>query len=264
MSEKGRAVTILVHRDGALDSKRYRLPLWALRALTVSASGLLMLIVLGAVLYTPVVRTAARVPSMRREIDGLRAENAQVAQLAQTLSEMEQRYSQVRGMLGANVIPERPRLADSAPVARPILARGPSDPARFPDGLSAPEHWPLDEMGFVTRGPAEAGFDTEVHSGLDIAVPVHSSIRAAGGGVVMAAANDLELGLFVRLRHPDDYESVYGHASRLLVQPGDTVRAGQVIALSGSTGRSTAPHLHFEIRQRGRSIDPRTLVNEES
>jgi murein DD-endopeptidase MepM/ murein hydrolase activator NlpD len=55
---------------------------------------------------------------------------------------------------------------------------------------------------------------------------------------------------------------MYGHASRLLVHEGDTVSAGQVIALTGSSGRSTAPHLHFEIRREGRSLDPLTFVKE--
>jgi murein DD-endopeptidase MepM/ murein hydrolase activator NlpD len=57
---------------------------------------------------------------------------------------------------------------------------------------------------------------------------------------------------------------MYGHASRLLVRDGDDVRAGQVIALSGSSGRSTAPHLHFEIRRGGRTVDPLSLVKEGS
>lgn len=76
------------------------------------------------------------------------------------------------------------------------------------------------------------------------------------------AGTDTSYGLFVLLRHPDGYESMYAHASRLLVRENDEVSAGQVIALSGSTGRSTAPHLHFEIRRGGRSLDPLTLVKE--
>jgi murein DD-endopeptidase MepM/ murein hydrolase activator NlpD len=64
------------------------------------------------------------------------------------------------------------------------------------------------------------------------------------------------------VQHPEGYLTMYGHLSRVLVIRNDTVRAGQVIALSGNTGRSTAPHLHFEIRLGGRSIDPLTLVRE--
>jgi murein DD-endopeptidase MepM/ murein hydrolase activator NlpD len=55
---------------------------------------------------------------------------------------------------------------------------------------------------------------------------------------------------------------MYGHLSRILVAAGDSVASGQVIGLSGNTGRSSAPHLHFEIRQRGLSLDPQTLVKE--
>jgi murein DD-endopeptidase MepM/ murein hydrolase activator NlpD len=57
---------------------------------------------------------------------------------------------------------------------------------------------------------------------------------------------------------------MYGHASRLIADVGDTVQAGQVIALSGTTGRSTAPHLHFEITHEGSSIDPRLVLQEGS
>jgi len=82
--------------------------------------------------------------------------------------------------------------------------------------------------------------------------------------VVAAAGTDPAYGLFVLLRHSDGYETMYGHASRLLVQEGDAVPARQVIALSGSSGRSTAPHLHFEIRREGKSLDPLTVVKQEN
>src|SRR5436309_910250 len=88
--------------------------------------------------------------------------------------------------------------------------------------------------------------------------------RAAGGGVVEAAGTDAAYGLFVLLRHSSGYETMYGHASRLLVREGDSVQAGQVIALSGNSGRSTAPHLHFEIRREGKSLDPLTVVKQEN
>ena len=77
-----------------------------------------------------------------------------------------------------------------------------------------------------------------------------------------SAGTDRDYGLFILLRHPEGYETMYGHASRLLAAEGDEVQAGQVIALTGSSGRSTAPHLHFEIRREGKSLDPLTMVRE--
>ena len=101
------------------------------------------------------------------------------------------------------------------------------------------------------------------HPGLDIAVPQNTYIRAAGDGSVRAAGVDDVYGQYVVLAHGDDLETVYGHASRLLVTAGEQVRRGEVIGLSGSTGRSTAPHLHFEVRVRGRAVDPTMFVGHE-
>lgn len=261
MTERHRAVTIMIHRDGDLASRSLRAPLWLVRAAVVTGSVLAALLILGFALYAPIVRTALRVPGLNREIARLRAENEQVRSLAVRLEEIEARYDQVRTMLGGDLVPTRPRPYGTQPVALAVVVPAPGAAERPPIGPSTPSRWPLDEPGFVTRGTAR-GSDDEPHSGLDIAVPPGTPIRAAGGGFVRRAGEDPEYGLFVLISHPRGYESMYGHASRLLVQPGDSVVAGQVIALSGSTGRSTAPHLHFEILREGRALDPRTVVTE--
>jgi len=264
MSPRRRSVTFMMHRDGDLTSQSLRLPLWLVRTGVITGSVLTVLVVLGAILYTPIARTAARVPSLNREIERLRAENEQVHQLAAALEEMESRYDQIREVMGADVLRARPLDASEQAVAYPILVREPSEDGRYEEGPSPPSHWPLGEDGIVTRGTVAGNTGGEPHSGLDIAIAVGTPIRATGGGVVVEAGEDPEYGLFVLLEHPEGYRSMYGHASRLLVTTADTVAAGQVIALSGSTGRSTAPHLHFEVLHEGRSIDPRSLVREES
>jgi murein DD-endopeptidase MepM/ murein hydrolase activator NlpD len=108
----------------------------------------------------------------------------------------------------------------------------------------------------------KAGGRDEAHPGIDIAVSVGSLVRASGGAIVRQAGEDPEYGFFVLLDHSEDYQTMYGHLSRILVTPGATVETGEVIGLSGNSGRSTAPHLHFEIRQRGQSLDPLTMVKE--
>ena len=259
----GRAVTVVVHREGDPRSRQFRLPLWGARVLVGGGALLGVAIAVGAVLYAPIVRSAASVAGLKSRVARLEAERNQVQVLARQLDEAEQRYERIRDMMGGAIVPVLPDLSSTPiPAVAPLVVPPPGTPARYETGLSMPRHWPLDQRGIITRGQIGAGARDETHSGLDIAVPVGTPIRASGGGVVAEVGDDPEYGLFVLLNHPNQYQSLYGHASRLLVHLGDTVLAGQVVALAGSTGRSTGPHLHFEIRRGSRAIDPRTVVKE--
>ncbi len=132
--------------------------------------------------------------------------------------------------------------------------------ARARLGASRPSIWPLSERGFVTQELYDGG--TGDHPGLDIAVPSDSYIRAAGGGTVVDVGEDVVYGRFVVIDHGEATASLYGHASTTFVRLGQSVRERQVIALSGSTGRSTAPHLHFEVLVNGEPADPLTFVEQ--
>jgi len=263
MRRSNPGVTIMLHRDGAVESTTYRVPLWALRAASITGITVASILLIAVLLYGPTVRAAARVPFLTREIARLNAENEQVRQLSGRLVEMETRYAQVRTMLGGDIVPALPAGGEALPISHPVLAWAPG--RRAPEtGPTIPQRWPLDERGVVTRGQVTEGSADETHPGIDIAIAMGTPIRASGGGTVSRMGSDPEYGLFVLITHPDGYQTMYGHASRLLVAEGDEVNAGQVIALSGSTGRSSAPHLHFEIRRNGRSIDPRNAGLEES
>jgi len=261
----GRAVTVLLQRDGATRSRTFRISLWTLRVGVVLAGVAIVGLLLVAVLYAPLVRAAARVPGLEREVARLRGENAKVHELSAALDSLERRYVQVRQMIGADIVRDPVATTATLPVAPPIRAR--TGPA-VAEGAAAgvPSRWPLDEVGYVTRGQigAASGTDTtdETHPGIDVAVPTGSLVRASGGGTVRQTGEDPEYGTFVLLDHSDGYQTMYGHLSRVVVTTGRSVVTGEVIGLSGSTGRSTAPHLHFEVRRQGLSIDPLTLVHE--
>lgn len=102
---------------------------------------------------------------------------------------------------------------------------------------------------------------TSFHSGLDLKADVGTEVFAAQRGTVEKIGSLDLYGLFIILKHDGQYETVYAHLDEIFVREGQTVGAGDRIALSGNTGRSTGPHLHFEIRKDGIPVDPSTLMS---
>lgn len=94
------------------------------------------------------------------------------------------------------------------------------------------------------------------HSGIDFAGHVGTPVHASGDGVVVRASYSKDYGNVVMIDHGHGVVSLYAHNSKLEVRTGDVVMAGEEIAKMGSTGRSTGPHLHFEVRQYGQRVDP--------
>lgn len=101
-----------------------------------------------------------------------------------------------------------------------------------------------------------------MHKGIDLAIRSNDTIRAAFDGKVRLTNYEGKgYGNYVILRHPNGLETVYGHLNKFLVKPDQVVKAGQPIALGGSTGRSTGPHLHFETRYMGYAINPNAIFD---
>ncbi|MCK6545434.1 M23 family metallopeptidase, partial [Myxococcota bacterium] len=94
------------------------------------------------------------------------------------------------------------------------------------------------------------------HHGLDIAAPEGAPVRAAGAGTVVRAGEESGYGNVVVVDHGAGIETRYAHLAAIHVRPGQRLDAGVELGLVGSTGKSTGPHLHFEVRRDGRSIDP--------
>lgn len=99
------------------------------------------------------------------------------------------------------------------------------------------------------------------HSGVDIKTCANDTIRSTFDGVVRMSKPYSAYGNVVVVRHPTGLETVYSHNSKNLVQSGDTVRAGQAIALTGRTGRATTEHLHFETRINGQHFNPNIIFH---
>ncbi|MDZ4319322.1 MAG: M23 family metallopeptidase, partial [Phenylobacterium sp.] len=102
------------------------------------------------------------------------------------------------------------------------------------------------------------------HGGVDIAAPLGTGVYVAAEGSVLRTGYDpAGYGRFVEIRHPNGMTTLYGHLSRLDVASGDAVEAGARIGLVDSTGRSTGPHLHFEVRRGERQVNPVKVMGRE-
>ncbi len=109
--------------------------------------------------------------------------------------------------------------------------------------------------GMGLRSHPVGGFRGK-HTGVDLAAKEGTKIAAAAAGTVAETGEGEYIGKFVILKHKDSYTTIYGHCSEILTAPGKTVKKGQIIARSGDTGRTTGPHLHFEIRRNGIPQNP--------
>lgn len=125
-------------------------------------------------------------------------------------------------------------------------------------------------LGYPVDGPVTSGFGRRIdpftgklafHPGIDIEVNRGTKVRATADGVVRRAGYDKGgYGRYILIDHGNGFKTVYGHNSKLLVKVGEHVVRGQVISLSGNTGRSTGPHLHYEVRYKNKVINPRNYV----
>lgn len=112
-----------------------------------------------------------------------------------------------------------------------------------------------------TFGFRRWGRRAKFHFGVDVRMDVGDPVYAAFAGVVRIAKRSADYGYMVLIRHDNGLETLYAHFSQLLSFPGQFVNAGDIIGLAGSTGRSTGPHLHFEVRFKGEKINPNKLVH---
>ncbi|WP_404339458.1 peptidoglycan DD-metalloendopeptidase family protein [Sphingomonas sp. MMS12-HWE2-04] len=151
-----------------------------------------------------------------------------------------------------------PAIAAKAKPARPTASSARVLPATAavsaPARLAGQFQWPLRGSIVKRFGPGKSG---ERNDGIKIAAPLDTPVLAAADGVVAYVGSDVPaLGGLVIVKHGNGWTSVYGHAGQLLVQRGQSVKKGQMIALSGNSGFADRPELHFELRQGRTPVDP--------
>jgi hypothetical protein len=132
---------------------------------------------------------------------------------------------------------------------------------RLKDSMDCAFHPPA--IGDITStfGFRRWGRRPKFHYGVDVRMEVGDPVYAIFDGVVRVAKRSTDYGYVVLIRHYNGLETLYAHFDQLLAYPGKPVRSGEIIGLSGNTGRSTGPHLHFEVRFKGEKVDPNKIIN---
>lgn len=156
---------------------------------------------------------------------------------------------------------DKPQAANLVAISRNPATTGAAPQRRIPgtSAVSIPSRVPLEGFRFTSsfgmrNHPVLGG--RRAHKGIDLAAPTGTPIYATADGEVSKAEWFSGYGLYVSLEHGGELQTRYGHMSRLNVAAGQTVRKGDLIGYVGSTGRSTGPHLHYEVRVAGEAVNP--------
>jgi murein DD-endopeptidase MepM/ murein hydrolase activator NlpD len=217
------------------------------------------------VTYTRLAILALETERLETENEMLRIENEKISQIEQEIARIDQVRRQIEAWAG--VLPGE--MAEAASFGD--LAIAPNVwPRRYTYALLRPFHlqrtgYPLGMLvpatGWISRRFISESTDRPVHPGIDIAASTGTPVRCAQDGFVESAGWDKIYGNRIVVEHDDSLKTVYGHNERILVKEGDHVVKGQVIATVGNTGRSTAPHLHFEVLKHDQPVDPELYVD---
>lgn len=287
--KRQRRISVLLIPDDNAEPYSFRLN-WSIARVLLIIGGMIVLhLVGGAIGYVKLYSTYRENVELERSNTRLLEDNKRVYRLAAQLEDMDKSQSKIMNLLGVesrngsrenigledeaantntvagsrnNVETARPIVTTPEAVAAPVVKGNFLRPRKSEDAKASPS-WPslLPVEGYLSRGfERDPLSSSNSHEGIDIAAKQGSLVLAAGEGKVVYAGWHQELGNVVILHHGNEVFSTYGHNERLLVRERAHVKRGEAIALVGSSGRSSGPHLHFEIWQGGKAVNPLQII----
>jgi len=275
MAEDKKGFTFIILPQNATKTYTFRLARGLLYSLLAASLILVLCFAYMLVVHKDLMISASRAERLEVENRILREQTFKVAELEGELARLQgvrQHLFELAGLsvrpaespqkqspTGSAIILSEEEFPTTAEVSTSGLAEIQQPDTVATDAASVPSMWPV--RGWVTAEFNESMPGREKrHQGVDIAASHGAPILAAASGMVAFSGWDKNLGLVVILDHQNSMSTLYGHCSKVLIGVGESASQGQVIAHLGNTGLSSAPHLHFEIRENGFSIDPRSYL----
>ncbi len=260
-------VTIMVIPHSSLGSLNMRIPVFAILFILLCAA-------IGASYVFSLASYGWRYPSLVRQVEYYGKQFSQWSATATAVKEAEKEFRRIFSVKSKdkvlenvdappagsidlrNLMEELKRSAETAEEIRTYLR------AQKVLYIATPRGFPVSGNVTSRYGKREDPFDqsSAFHSGIDISAPQGTPIRATADGVVSFSGRNGGSGNIVVLEHGFGYSTVYAHASRTAVRPNQHVKRGDTIAYVGSTGRSTGPHLHYEVWRNQKCINPEKFL----
>jgi murein DD-endopeptidase MepM/ murein hydrolase activator NlpD len=289
MSKDAKRISVLLVPEDNSEPISFRVRTSTVRILYLVGAILLVHVIIGGIYYFKYANLVDYNDQILTQNDQLKEDNKRVITLSNQFSVLEQEYKKVRSLLGVedgstnghqtegngeaslpefNLPPDllasvNSEIGENSGLdfyearQRVLVSNAQSRRNFYPENI--PSMMPV--KGFLTLDfQKEAWFSAKSHSGIDIVAKKGTVIRAAGSGVVIFANWTTDLGNLVIVDHGGGFLSFYGHNQRILVAEKNLVKKGDPISLLGTSGKSSGPHLHFEIWKDGVPVDPKEYV----
>lgn len=243
-------ITVMIVPDGTEKRTGFRMRQWLLKLIIGFIVFLIVGIILFFAFYGKVLTRAATADKLEKENERLLRYYYKVQLLEENLIQTRDIVKRLTEIAGIDIelptIPDDSILFASLDNAKAIAPRPSATDWSIPRGM------PL--QGFISQDFELE--DSHFHPGIDIACAENTPVLATANGIVLTTVFDSTYGNMVVIQHSDSVQTIYGHNLEILVEQGQNVLAGSRIALSGNTGKSSAPHLHYELRVNNKPIDP--------
>lgn len=261
----GKHFDFLVVPQGQEPSLNFRLQSWVVKSLIAIFAVWVVGMIAGTVFYGKLTSRAITASLLERENERLRNYNSKVVEIEKSFRKNLALVARIAEMAGIEIEDINLSMAslydsiyaDSS--GRVAITGLPGDQVPLSidelEKMRVPQGRPL--YGWITRSFNPSPEDgKEKHEGIDIAVKEGTPVVATATGIVTYSGWDKVFGNLLVIDHENGYETVYGHNQKNTVNKNQKVYKGDVVALSGNTGRSSAPHLHYEIKKDGEKVDP--------
>jgi murein DD-endopeptidase MepM/ murein hydrolase activator NlpD len=276
---RGGRINLLIVFDQSEKSHQWSLSVFSLK-IVIGAAALSVLMSIAAVILV------WQVTVQRRTVAELAAENKRLNVISLETSQLKEELAHYRNFSRRLCEMVGVEFPDSAAPVFGSPGRL-TEPLEYPDSVDTISDGDASTLGFVSeaplpnqllpheqnqpvgvpmRGQGSRGFNPDAdnlalrHYGLDIAGREGSPVFATAAGVVEFAGWDEALGNLIILNHENGFKTIYGHNSVMMIKQGDKIQFGDIICLSGNSGISSAPHLHYEIRYNDHPLDPLSFI----